>query len=89
MATRGYLLRCLSLDSNPAAHPAGCERLLAEVLRTLDARGCLLLLSNSETALIRQLYEGYRIETVLASRVINSKASGRGKIAEVVVRNLG
>ena len=63
------------------------QRRLAEVFRVLDARGCLLLLSNSATPLIRRLYDGYRIETVLASRAINSKAGGRGKIAEVVVRN--
>jgi DNA adenine methylase len=65
------------------------QRRLAEVFRALDKRGCLLLLSNSETPLIRRLYEGFRVETVLAARAINSKGSGRDKIAEVVVRNFG
>ena len=48
------------------------------------------MLSNSDTPFINELYqgiEGVTIRKVKAGRVINSKASGRGKITEVVVNN--
>ena len=63
------------------------QRRLAEVFKALEERGCLLMLSNSATPLIRRLYDGYRVETVLAARAISCKGSGRGKIEELVVMN--
>ncbi len=62
---------------------------LAEVFRALDARGCLLLLNNSATPLVRRLYRGYRTETLLAARAISSRADGRGQVEELAVRNYG
>lgn len=62
---------------------------LAEAFRALDARGCLVLLSNSATPLIRRLYSGYRVDTLLAARAISSRGDGRGKIEELAVRNYG
>jgi len=62
---------------------------LAEAFRELDARGCLVLLSNSATPLIRRLYRGFRVDTLLAARAISSKADGRGKVEELAVRNYG
>lgn len=63
------------------------QRRLAQVFRELDARGCRVMLSNSDTPLIRELYRGCRIEQVLAARAINSRADRRGKISEVLVLN--
>jgi DNA adenine methylase len=63
------------------------QRRLAEVFGQLDARGCLVMLSNSATPLIRRLYRGYRTETVLAGRSISCRGKGRGKIEELVVMN--
>lgn len=63
------------------------QRRLAEVFRQLDAKGCQVMLSNADTPFIRRLYKGYRIEQVLATRLINSKAERRGKIPEVLVLN--
>jgi DNA adenine methylase len=63
------------------------QRELAEVYRKLDSKGAHLMLSNSSTPLIRTLYEGFRIETLRAKRAINSKASGRGTIDELLVMN--
>ena len=37
--------------------------------------------------LIDSLYNGYKVEKIYASRFINSKADGRGKISEIIVRN--
>lgn len=60
---------------------------LARVYRELDQRGAKLLLSNSDTPFIRSLYKGFTIETVYARRNVNSQASKRGPVAEVLVRN--
>ena len=63
------------------------QRRLAELYRALDARGCLLMLTNSATPLVRRLYNGFRIETALAARAISCKGRGRGKVEELVVIN--
>ncbi len=63
------------------------QRRLAELFRELDRRGCLLMLSNSDTPLIRELYAGYDIQVVYARRAINCRADGRGPISELVIRN--
>lgn len=63
------------------------QRRLAEVYRGLDKKGCKVMLSNSETRLIEQLYQDYRIEKVSAGRAISCQGSGRGKISEFVILN--
>jgi DNA adenine methylase len=60
---------------------------LAEVYRKLDKKGCLLMLSNSYSKLILELYDDYRIECVSAKRMINCNGKKRGAIPEVVVLN--
>jgi DNA adenine methylase len=62
---------------------------LAHVCRELWARGARVMLSNSDVPSIRELYEtlGFRIRVVEAARSINSRATRRGKVREVVVRN--
>jgi DNA adenine methylase len=63
------------------------QRKLAAVFALLDERGCRLMLSNSDTPLIKQLYGRFRIDHVYAARNVNSRSDRRGKIPEVVVRN--
>ncbi len=53
----------------------------------LNARKIKFMLSNSSTDFIREQYAAYNITTVQAKRAINSVASGRGDVDEVVVRN--
>lgn len=60
------------------------QRRLAAVFVELVDRGCHVMLSNSDTPFIRELYMDYRIETVRARRAVNSKADGRGYVSEVV-----
>lgn len=60
---------------------------LAEVYRELDKKGCLLMLSNSYSEFILELYGGYRIEQVSAKRMINCNGKKRGAIPEAVVMN--
>lgn len=59
---------------------------LANVFADLRKRKVLALLSNSDTAFTRQLYRGFPVDTVSVTRPINSNASLRGKVSEVLVR---
>lgn len=61
--------------------------LLRDVFRKLDRNGVKVMLSNSCTTFIQSLYEGFNQIELQASRAINSKASGRGKIAELLITN--
>jgi DNA adenine methylase len=59
---------------------------LAEVFRKLNSRGCLLLLSNSDT-LIRELYSDFSIKEVNVQRAINCKGSKRAGHKELLISN--
>jgi DNA adenine methylase len=63
------------------------QRKLADLYRTLDKKGCLLMLSNSDTPLVRELYKDFDIREVSARRNINSRGDRRGSICELVVLN--
>lgn len=63
------------------------QKLLAEVFKKLDKKGCFVMLSNSNTKFIKNLYPKYNINLVQATRMINCKGNKRGKIKEVVVTN--
>lgn len=66
------------------------ERLKA-LMDDLAARGCRVLQSNSATGFIRALYNDasrYRLIDVEASRAINSIASKRRKIGELLIMNV-
>jgi len=63
------------------------QRGLRDVFGELARRGVHVMLSNSDTPLVRELYAAFHIERVYASRSINSKGNRRGKIAELIVRN--
>lgn len=60
---------------------------LRDCFKKLDKKGCFVMLSNSYTELILDLYKDYKIHTVMATRLINCKAEKRGKIKEVIVTN--
>ncbi len=60
---------------------------LAKVFEDLDKKKCYVMLSNSDTDFIKNLYKKYKITKVNASRMINSVAKKRGKISEIVVTN--
>jgi DNA adenine methylase len=58
---------------------------LAGLARDLADRGVHVLLSNSDTPFIRQLYAGFRVEGVFARRAINSRADRRGPVGELLI----
>lgn len=63
------------------------QRELAQVFGALDRKGCRVMLSNSWTPFILDLYRSYRCLEVRARRAINSDPARRGPIREVVVIN--
>lgn len=70
-----------------AAFGMPAQERLAALFAALDKRGCKVMLSNSDAPAVHQLYKGFRIERLTATRNINSRATARGAIFEVVVRN--
>ncbi len=61
------------------------QRELAAFAGSLVERGCHVLLSNSDTPFVRSLYQGWRIDRVQCNRAINSKATKRGDVDEVII----
>ena len=60
---------------------------LRDLCDKLDKKGVKFLVSNSSTQLILDLYSKYDITFVKANRAINSDASKRGEVDEVLIRN--
>src|SRR5450432_3562659 len=60
---------------------------LAKTFAKLTKRGVSVLLSNSDTPETRALYAGFETQTVLAKRAINSDATRRGAVSELLVRS--
>jgi DNA adenine methylase len=71
----------------PGGFDDAAQELLMLVCLQLHQRGVQWILSNSNVPLIHELYRGFRIEQVYAPRAINSKASGRGAVTELLIRN--
>ena len=61
------------------------QRALADTARELVARGCRVMLSNSDTPFIRSIYKGFTIERVKCPRAINSNAAKRGDVDELII----
>lgn len=60
---------------------------LAEFCKKIDQKGGFFMLSNSDTPFVRELYKGYTIEVVSASRMVSCKGNQRGKTDELLIRN--
>jgi DNA adenine methylase len=63
-------------------------------VESVSKKGIQILLSNSDPKVANpddeffdELYEEFHIKRILASRMINSKGDGRGKITEILVSN--
>lgn len=74
---------------NQYGFDAADQRRLAQTVHELTRRGCRVMLSNSAAPLVYELYEGhnYRLIPIMARRNINSKASNRGPIKELLIVN--
>lgn len=60
---------------------------LKDFFNVLNKKKCKVLLSNSSTDFIKDLYKEYTIKEIDARRMINSDASKRGNIKEVLIKN--
>jgi DNA adenine methylase len=58
---------------------------LKDVFTQLARRGVKVMLSNSDCLFIRELYRDFNIYSISAPRRINSNASKRGSISEVLI----
>ena len=70
------------------------QRRLAALYASLSEAGVYCVLSNSDTPLVRELYQQFSVLTVQARRAVNSDASKRGPVNEAlvvsqVVENIG
>ncbi|MDD4082751.1 MAG: hypothetical protein PHD05_05195, partial [Sphaerochaetaceae bacterium] len=66
------------------------QKRLRDVAIKLHEKGCFVMISNSYVKSILDLYNNkniFTINTVHATRMINCKAEGRGKIKEVIITN--
>ncbi len=63
------------------------QKRLAKCFKDLTQRGVKCMLSNHNTKFINDLYEGFNIQVIQAKRMINSNASGRGAVEEVIITN--
>ena len=61
------------------------QRALADTARELVARGCYVMLSNSDTPFMRSIYKGFRVDRVKCARAINSNAAKRGDVDELII----
>lgn len=62
---------------------------LSEFCRELNKKGVKVMLSNSNTKFIRDLYKGaaFKISIVNAPRLVNCKPNGRNSVEEVIITN--
>ena len=65
------------------------QRRLAGFARQLADRGAQVLISNANVPRVAELYrdEGFQLLTVKAPRVINSRATRRGSVTEILAAN--
>ena len=70
------------------------QRRLARLCRSLDAKGTRWLLSNSDPkgtnpddTFFDELYAGFEIQGVRASRMLNANPEKRGKLGELLISN--
>jgi DNA adenine methylase len=67
----------------------GCSQqiMLAKEFGRLSNIGCTVLLSNSNSTLITNLYKGFNIMTISTTRQINCNASNRQRHQELLITN--
>lgn len=58
-----------------------------DVCDSLTERGIRFMQSNSSAEFIKDLYQDYIITSVQATRLVNSVASSRGVVEELIIRN--
>ena len=60
---------------------------LGDTFKKLSERGVHVMLSNSSSSLVYELYKDFTIHSIEVTRANGAKASSRGKVLEVIVTN--
>jgi len=60
---------------------------LANLFESLNKKGAILMLNNSDTEYTRELYKNYRIKIIKAPRFVAAKGKSRKPVNELVVMN--
>lgn len=60
---------------------------LRDTFKELTDRGVYVMLSNSSSPLVEELYQDFNVHFVEAQRTNGAKSSSRGKISEIIVTN--
>jgi DNA adenine methylase len=60
---------------------------LAEYCKLIDSSGGRFIQSNSDTKLMRELYNDFSMEIVSAPRYVSGNTGGRGKKDELIIKN--
>lgn len=60
---------------------------LRDCFKELDEKGAFVMLSNSSSPLVEELYKDFNIHKVEVTRTNGAKTSSRGKISEIIVTN--
>lgn len=63
------------------------QRRLADCYRAAADRGALVLLTNSDTPLVRELYADWHLHEISSSRNLNARAERRRDIGELAITN--
>lgn len=63
------------------------QQRLADEFDRLTELGAYCMLANSNTDTVRELYSHHHVHEVMAARAVNSDASARGKIKELLITN--
>lgn len=81
LSTTSSFTSYTSLGFGPAEHTR-----LRDAARKLKERGVRVLLSNSSASFVRELYAtGFAVVEVQATRAVNSKATARGAVMELLI----
>jgi DNA adenine methylase len=70
----------------PGSFTLADQRRLAESVRRAMKRGASVLVSNSATAVVRELYSGFEFHPIRARRYINSDGTKRHEVMEYAIK---
>ncbi len=64
---------------------AEIQKELAKVVQKWASEGVNVMVSNSDTDLIRRLYKKFQVNSVAATRPVNADGTGRGPVDDLVI----
>jgi len=59
---------------------------LRDLVKQIASKGVMVMISNSDTEFVRELYKGFEVHQTWRSGTMNSKGSDRGKKKELIIK---